>query len=265
MSAPALLLTLLGEFVLPGGGSVWTGTLVEALGVLGVEEGAARQAIARSSAKGLLQAERLGRRTRWALTDWARRILAEGAERIYTFGRARDDWDGVWLLVLTTVPEENRHLRAQVRTRLGWLGFGSLGAGVWVTPWAERERAAMDALVELGLADGALSWRGRPGALGSVEQRIGEIWDLSSLAAEYEDFEASARVEVPAEPQQSFTALTRLVHDWRHFPAADPGLPTRLLPESWPGPHAARVFHQFYGAWEPDAQAWWQDRISADC
>jgi len=40
--------------VLPAGGWVWTGTLVGVLGVLGIEAGAARQALARGAADGWL-------------------------------------------------------------------------------------------------------------------------------------------------------------------------------------------------------------------
>ena len=61
-SARALLLTLLGEFVLPDGGRAWAATLIEALSLLDVEARTARQAIARTARAGLLASERSGRR-----------------------------------------------------------------------------------------------------------------------------------------------------------------------------------------------------------
>ena len=67
-SARALLLTLLGEFVLPDGGRAWAATLIEALSLLDVEARTARQAIARTARAGLLASERSGRRVCWALT-----------------------------------------------------------------------------------------------------------------------------------------------------------------------------------------------------
>src|SRR5437588_7927926 len=82
-----LLVTLLGEFVLPAGEPAWTATLVDGLGAVGVEEKAARQAIARSAERGLLRPERVGRRTRWHLTQHAQEVLTEGTERIYSFHR----------------------------------------------------------------------------------------------------------------------------------------------------------------------------------
>ena len=61
-STRGYLLTVLGEFVLPVGGRVWTAALLDALGALGVEERTARQAVWRSAERGLLESERIGRR-----------------------------------------------------------------------------------------------------------------------------------------------------------------------------------------------------------
>ena len=82
-SARSLLMTVLGEFVLPAGRPVWTWVLVDTLASFGVAEKSARQALARAAAEGLLVRERVGRRTRWDLTPPARRLLTEGARRIY--------------------------------------------------------------------------------------------------------------------------------------------------------------------------------------
>ena len=67
-SARSLLMTVLGEFVLPARRPVWTWVLVDTLAGFGVAEKSARQALARAAAEGLLVPERVGRRTRWDLT-----------------------------------------------------------------------------------------------------------------------------------------------------------------------------------------------------
>ena len=128
-STRGYLLTVLGEFVLPVGGRVWTAALLDALGALGVEERTARQAVWRSAERGLLESERIGRRTRWALSDPARRLLTEGSRRIYSLHRQPRPWDGRWLLLFVSVPESQRDLRHRMRTRLGWAGFASAGPG----------------------------------------------------------------------------------------------------------------------------------------
>ena len=73
-SARSLLMTVLGEFVLPRGRPVWTWVLVDTLAGFGVAEKSARQALARAAAEGLLVSERVGRRTRWHLTPAAHRL-----------------------------------------------------------------------------------------------------------------------------------------------------------------------------------------------
>src|SRR5664279_5714247 len=84
-SARGLLFTVLGEFVLPAGGSAWTSAFIDVLARLGVEEKASRQALMRTAAGGWLTSERVGRRTRWRLTESGERLLTEGTERIYGF------------------------------------------------------------------------------------------------------------------------------------------------------------------------------------
>ena len=49
--------------------------------------------------RGLLESERIGRRTRWALSEPARRLLTEGSRRIYSLHRQPRPWDGRWLLL----------------------------------------------------------------------------------------------------------------------------------------------------------------------
>ncbi len=110
-SSRALLLTLLGEFVLPTGGSAWTKTIVASAETLGIRDKAARQALARMNDRGWLERVKVGRQTRWSLSQRARGVLESGAERIYTFGTHAESWDGRWVVLLASVPERNRHFR----------------------------------------------------------------------------------------------------------------------------------------------------------
>src|SRR5580698_10382234 len=116
-SARGMLLTLLGEMVLPGDGTAWTSAVITAFARLGIEEKATRQALMRTAAAGWLEAERVGRRTRWKLTGSARRMLTVGAERIYSFTGPTEDWDGRWLLVYVRIPDSDRRAKHVVRSR----------------------------------------------------------------------------------------------------------------------------------------------------
>ena len=255
-SATSQLLTILGELVLPAGGEVWTRTVIEALGALGIESKNARQALARSADDGVIRSERVGRHARWALTSSGRALLSEGAERIYGFGAALEEWDGRWVVVTCSVPEDQRAKRGRLRTQLGFLGFGFLSAGVAVSPHHDRETAAADVLRELELEPHAVVWRAEVGALVGAHEVLRRGWDLDGLADRYRNFIADIEQERPRSPAESFAALVRLVHEWRRFPFVDPELPASLLPGDWPGRTAKALFDAHHAAWSTPAREW---------
>jgi phenylacetic acid degradation operon negative regulatory protein len=264
-SARSLLMTVLGEFVLPAGRPVWTWVLVDILASFGVAEKSARQALARAAAEGLLVPERVGRRTRWALTPSARRLLTEGARRIYDFGRGERPWDGRWLLLLVSVPEAKRDLRHRLRTRLSWAGFGSPEAGVWISPHLGREGEALDVVKELGLAGCAMSFTATFGTIGGEDTMVSRAWDLTGLEQRYEAFLADFGTLEPTGPAGVLHAQTRLVQEWRRFPFLDPQLPQALLPANWSGSQAAELFHRRHAEWEPAARQRWDELTLARC
>jgi phenylacetic acid degradation operon negative regulatory protein len=262
-SARSLLMTVLGEFVLPRDRAVWTSTLVEVLALFDVEEKSARQALARTAAEGWLTADRQGRRVRWALTPPGRRLLSEGAERIYTFGRQDREWDRRWLVLIASVPEAKRELRHRLRTRLNWAGFGSPSPGVWVSPNTDCEHEAQVILTELGLAEGAISFTAHYGAIGRQESITAQAWDLDALAMRYESFIDDFAGLHPRPGDATLVAQTRLLQEWRRFPFLDPQLPAELLPARWSGSVATQLFHRRYHEWRPEAQRRWDEIVDA--
>lgn len=259
-SARSLLLSALGTFVLPSGGAAWTTSLVRVLGLLDVEDRTARQALTRAGQSGWLSSERHGRRARWSLTSRSAEILTSGAERIYSFGLAPDAWDGRWLLMFASVPETQRDARYRLRTALNWAGFGSLTAGVWITPAVEREADALGALAELDVDIDAKTFVAEQGRVGDSATLVADAWDLTSLAAEYRAF--ADRHTPPAtdiSDEDAAKRLLRATHEWRRFPSIDPGLPAELLPPAWPGTPVARQFAELRHALLPSAERYWND------
>jgi phenylacetic acid degradation operon negative regulatory protein len=251
-AARSVLLTLLGEYVLPLDGGVWQETLVGALCALGYTTHAARQALARSVTAGWLTTERHGRRSRLTLTPDTAATLGTGAERIYGFGDA-PAWDGRWLLVVLRVPEERREVRHQVRTRLAWAGFGSLGGGLWISPRVAREAELRDLADEESIAE-LLSFTARLGAMGDLDRLVREAWDLGAVAGAYDEFLADFGRRRPRSPAAVFGAQTLLVHAWRKFPFLDPDLPEEVLPPEWPRRRAHDLFQDRHAAWAATAQ-----------
>jgi phenylacetic acid degradation operon negative regulatory protein len=254
-SARGLLFTLLGEFVLTGDGTAWTSAVLAVLTRFGIEEKATRQALMRTAAAGWLDAEKTGRRTRWRLTVSARRLLTDGAERIYSFTGPAPDWDGRWLLVSARVPDSDRRARHVLRTRLGWAGFGSLGPGLWISPHPDREAEATQVLREAGVADSAQLFVARRSGLADVRGMVATAWDLAAIEEQYEEFIEEFRARAP---EDVLARQVELVHAWRRFPAIDPALPRELLPARWSGLTAARLFADRHQRWSADAQREWK-------
>jgi phenylacetic acid degradation operon negative regulatory protein len=255
-AARSLLLTVLGEYLLPRARSVWQETLVASLTLLGYTEHAARQALARSTRDGWLTTERHGRRARLALSDRAAALLRTGAERIYTFGQPWE-WDGRWLVVVLRVPEQRREVRHQLRTRLAWAGLGSLGGGVWLTPHVEREQELAGAITEEPAAD-ASSFVAELGTMGRPEQLVSAAWDLDQVRAQYESFIEDFAKARAGDGEQCFRMQTLLVHAWRRFPFLDPDLPPSLLPDDWPRDRAHELFADRHARWADQARAYFE-------
>lgn len=263
-SARSLLMTILGEFVLPFSQHVWTATLVRALGVAGIEERSARQALSRTAAEGWLSSERVGRRVRWSLTDSGERLLVEGAHRIYTFGSGDQSWDGRWLVVLVSIPESMRALRHKLRTQLSWAGFGSPSPGVWISPQTTAAGEAKAILDDLELSRKSISFAAEYGPLGSQQDMVASAWDLAEIERRYEEFIAEFANLDPYSPDDVFAAQVRLVHEWRRFPFLDPQLPRLLLPPRWSGTVATQLFHDKHTSWRDQSRRRWSQLAAED-
>ncbi|MBV8954032.1 MAG: hypothetical protein JO153_00005 [Solirubrobacterales bacterium] len=252
-AARSLLLTVLGEYLLPRSGGVWQETLVASLVSLGYSNQAARQALSRSTRDGWLHTERRGRRTRMRLTERTVALLRTGAERIYSFGEP-SRWDRRWLLVVLRVPENRRDVRHQLRTRLAWTGLGSLGGGLWITPHVERQNEVAAAIADEPVAE-ATSFVAEFGAIGDARQLVAAAWDLDAVREQYRTFlDDFSRVR-PSSAEACFRMQALLVHAWRRFPFLDPDLPAEVLPASWPRSRAHNLFLSRHERWQPAARA----------
>ena len=261
-SARSLLLTVLGEFALPRDEPVWTASILEALGAVEVEQRAARQALARTSAEGLLASERHGRRTAWALTDHGRSLLSAGSARIYGFMKEPHVWDGRWLVLTVSIPESQRKLRHRLRTQLTWLGMGSPSSGLWVSPDAGLADAVNDVVHELGLQDQSFAWLGPTSGIGHESRLVAAAWDLADVEKRYLSFLEQFDGLRTSSIREAFVAQVELVQEWRRFPFLDPDLPRELLDHEWPGGRAASVFHERHAQWHRQAQQEW-DQLQA--
>jgi phenylacetic acid degradation operon negative regulatory protein len=251
-----LLLSVLGEYVLPEGGRAWSEGLVEALMRLGIDEVDAEHVLAQAGAADWLTRRKVSGNVAWELTNGLFRILEEGAQRIYSHGRLVVNWDGRWVVVTVADRAEEDGQAARLRFRLTWAGLGRLGPGSWVGPRPSARVGVKQVLDELDLGGSASLFVGRVDS--DVDEMVRQVWDLDSIAAQYAHFIDEVSSWHPRTYGEVFVCQTRLVHEWRHFPFIDPDLPQQFLPRDWSGARAADTFHRLRHRWRPHALTWWE-------
>jgi phenylacetic acid degradation operon negative regulatory protein len=257
-SARSLLFTILGDLVYPDPRPVWTASLLYVLKYAGFSEQAARQSISRGVAAGWMTSERRGREARLSLTPELHRRFDEGTRRVFAFSSDAQPWDGRWLVLITSIPQEQRAVRKRLYTALRWAGLGNPTPGVWLTPHTERVREVERVVVELGLRDSTVSVIGQPAAVGlSGGEIVRRAWDLAGVAASYEDLLIRFRDLEPEPGDPALLAHLELAGALRHFPFVDPQLPEALLPR-WIGREVTKWSQELSATWSEAAHARWR-------
>jgi phenylacetic acid degradation operon negative regulatory protein len=254
-----LIVTLFGDYWLGRDEHLPSAALVALAGEFGVTPTSARAALSRLARRGLLTSAKSGRNTFYRLTPRAERVLRERQARIMSFGRAPSrPWDGTWVFVVFSVPEDRRHVRHTLRNRLRWLGFASLYDGVWVSPRRAAAEAA-DLLRELGVDQATVVESAALHASTGPGHPLA-AWDLAELRRGYDEFVARfgpvrARVRgglVGA--AEALVTRTAIMDTWRAFPSVDPDLPPSMLPAPWPRDAAREIFADVHDALGPLAE-----------
>jgi phenylacetic acid degradation operon negative regulatory protein len=255
----SLVVTIFGDAIMPHGGMVWLGSLIELLAPFGVNDRLLRTAVFRLAQEGWLGAQRDGRRSSYAITPDAMARFVHAYRRIYASPHVH--WDGSWTLVLNGDGALNAAERAAVRKELLWEGYSVIAPGIMGHPAADA--GALDELLtRLEVAGKLFVVQGK--SMPQVSARplsdlVADGWDVAGVADGYTRFLAQFEpllaalqqagasgnaVAVP--PEQAFVVRTLLIHAYRRVQLHDPQLPVELLPAPWPGALAYELARQIY-------------------
>ncbi|MEU6256746.1 PaaX family transcriptional regulator C-terminal domain-containing protein [Streptomyces sp. NPDC047043] len=238
----SLLFAFFGDHVLEKGPlCVYSRSIIDALGRVGVGEQAVRSTLTRMVNRGLLQRRRQGRRMYFGLTPHATQILHDGRRRIWHTSPVNDDWDGSWTLLGFSLPEAWRRQRHDLRSRLTWSGFGPLFSGLWIAP---GDVDISEIVTELGIAAHVKIFHARADVATDVDVMIRDTWDLASIAARYTAFEQRWTGRVGSPCGDPLGTHLRLVAEWLGTIRTDPRLPARHLPPDWPARSAEATFRR---------------------
>lgn len=253
--AKSLIVTIYGDAILPRGGRCWLGDLIDLVGPLGLNERVTRTAVFRLVQDGILEAERVGRRSRYTLTRAGRRQFDSARARIYADPPKPESDAWTFVVVPDAVAAGPRDAVAR---ELGWLGFARLAPGVLAAARDDTEEHAKAVLAEHGLAETCPVFQSRPTGPGGLSTLAVEAWPLSDLAADYarfvSAFEPFADSE-PTDPAEAFALRTLLIHHYRRCLLRDPALPDTLLPNDWPGRRARALARALHAALGPASDA----------
>ena len=265
--ASSLIITAFGDVVMPRGGSIWLGSLIELLEPLGINERLIRTTVSRLADDQWLNSEAHGRRANYALTPAGMRRFEEASRHIYSANAPI--WDRRWRLVLTVGKITPRE-RDRVRKALFWQGFGQTSSGCYVHPSADLA-SAFDALVVEGLADTLeklmpmIAAASQLGPSANDRDMVREAWNLEGLAKAYLSFcilyqpiLESVRSDMHARTEGADALLLRilLIHDYRRLLLRDPELPAELSPQDWPGQRARALCRELYLRLMPLSEAY---------
>ncbi|MCX5011132.1 PaaX family transcriptional regulator [Streptomyces sp. NBC_00555] len=249
----SLIVTFYGAYGRAFEGPVPVSALVRLLGAAGVDAPSVRSSVSRLKRRGfVLPARAADGSAAYELSAEARQLLDDGDRRIYGTpadgaGPADD-----WLVAVFSVPEQERHKRHLLRSRLARLGFGTVAPGVWIAParlYGETEHT----LERLHLTPYVELFRGAHLGFAPTAEAVARWWDLTALAKQHEEFLdlhgpalRALRSGPGPTPEEAYRGYLLALDSWRRLPYADPGLPRALLPADWPGDRAAAVFAELH-------------------
>jgi phenylacetic acid degradation operon negative regulatory protein len=251
----SIVITLFGDAIVPRGGSVWLGTLLEFFKTLDIDSGVVRTAMSRLAADGWLERSKLGRNSFYRLVKKGRQTFDAATRHIYD--PPSTDWTGRFELLLIGAGED----RDAAREALKNAGFGSPLPGVWIAPSGVPipDEAANAIRLEVSAEDD------------SGRRLLRESWPLDRTADAYLKFIKTfeplrnwiGRREKLSDID-AFTARILLIHHYRRVVLRDPLLPTALLPADWPGRAARQLCGEIYRGLLPSSEQWLDRHASSE-
>src|SRR5689334_5964850 len=242
----SIVITLFGDAIVPRGGSVWLGTLLEFFEQLDIDASVVRTAMSRLAADGWFERNKVGRNSFYRLVQSGRQTFDIATKHIY--GPPASDWTGRFELLLIS----NGGDRDAAREALKNAGFGTPLPGVWVAPSGVPipEEAKGAIRLEVSAEDD------------SGRRLLSESWPLERTAEAYRRFMKSfeplrgwvARDRLS--DIDAFTARILLIHHYRRVVLRDPLLPAALLPRDWPGRAARQLCGEIYRGLLPASEQW---------
>ena len=184
LRAKSVIVTVLGDMIVPHGGTFGLAGFIDLVEPLGLNDRLVRTSVFRLSREKWLVSEQIGRRSFYSVTTSGRRRFELAAHRFY--GDPRAPWDGDWRLVLLPNDCLPSPERDALRKELLWEGFAAIAPGVLAHPSAQTD-ALLDILENAGAHDKVVVMSAKSlGALSArpLRELVDQCWNLRAIADE---------------------------------------------------------------------------------
>jgi phenylacetic acid degradation operon negative regulatory protein len=153
-----------------------------------------------------------------------------------------------WALLVFFIPETKRASRHLIRSRLTWLGFGSIGTKARIAPLQllpEVEDLVADFNLDPYVKLLEVKYRG----LAAARRVVRQSWVLPRLRRLYVKFIerwgpvlANWKRHAERTGKCAFADYVGAISNWRKLPYLNPGLPPEVHPKNWGGRHATSIY-----------------------
>jgi phenylacetic acid degradation operon negative regulatory protein len=248
----SLIITFYGDAIVPRGGSVWLGTLLEFFKTLGIDDGVVRTAMSRLAADGWIERKKSGRNSFYRLADKGLNPFRAATEHIY---KAKiSAWTGSFDLVLQGNGAGREGLRADLTAH----GYGAVLPGLWLKPAGEiLPEIVAPALRLTAHTDEEAS-----------RKLAAQAWPLALIGEAYRRFfdlfgplDAALSGKSALSPVDALVARILLIHEYRRIILRDPLLPAALCPQDWPGQAARGLCAGLYRKLLPASELWLDEHV----
>jgi len=249
----SVMFSFLGIYLRGQSSAIYSGSVIDVFARVNISVDAVRSTLTRMVKRDLLKRHRHGRKMYFSVTDWGEKILNDGYSRVWESGAVNRNWDGKWTVVAFSLPNECRHERHDLRSRLIWAGFGLLQPGLWVAPGHVEVSEMID---EVGLGEYMSIMTARPTTPTESSELVVRAFDLDSIANSYDRFLEGWDYSNPWLEWPDDLARQLILHtDWLQLVRRNPRLPADYLPTNWPAFRAEHIFHSLAQKFEPEAEA----------
>ena len=255
----SIVISIFGDAILPRGGRVWLGSLLEICARLGIEAGSVRAAMSRLAQDGWIMREKQGRKSFYRLAETGKVASEAASHRIYA--PVDSDWGGQWsILMISDQAGEGRDAR---RAQLRAAGFGAVAPTIFIRPDMAGNKAPQVAPKGDFLFTAQLADFSDPHGLGQ------QAWDTDTLEAEYRAFDQLYTPMLQAfeggamlAPLEAMALRTMLIHDFRRLVLRDPMLPAQISGPQWLGNTVRHMVAKFYHLLLKDSENWLDSQMA---